>query len=101
MNHKHDLVIRNGLVVDGNGGEPFAADVAITGNAITAVGEVAGSGREEVDARDCLVTPGFVDLHTHLDGHVTWESRLKPCSGHGITTAIMGNCGVGFAPARP
>jgi N-acyl-D-aspartate/D-glutamate deacylase len=101
MKHEYDLIIRNGMVVDGSGGEPFAADVAISGNKIAAVGKVSGSGREEIDARDCIVTPGFIDLHTHLDGHVTWESRLKPCSGHGITTAIMGNCGVGFAPARP
>ena len=96
-----DLVIRGGTVVDGNGNEPFEADVAVIQGKIAAVGQNLASGAEEIDARGCLVTPGFVDLHTHLDGHVTWEQRLKPCSGHGITTAIMGNCGVGFAPARP
>jgi N-acyl-D-aspartate/D-glutamate deacylase len=101
MTHKFDLVIRNGLVVDGSGNAPFEADVAISGSKIALVGTVAESGAEEIDARDCIVTPGFIDLHTHLDGHVTWESRLKPCSGHGITTAILGNCGVGFAPVRP
>ncbi|MFM0394950.1 N-acyl-D-amino-acid deacylase family protein [Paraburkholderia phytofirmans] len=96
-----DLVVRGGTVVDGNGTASFEADVAVTQGKITAIGKNLGSGAEEIDARGCLVTPGFIDLHTHLDGHVTWEQRLKPCSGHGITTAIMGNCGVGFAPARP
>ncbi len=100
MAHQYDLVIRGGVVVDGGGGEPFEADVAITGGRITDVGRVAGSGREEIDTRGSIVTPGFVDLHTHLDGNITFESQLKPCSGHGVTTAITGNCGVGFAPVR-
>ncbi|MCK9543485.1 MAG: amidohydrolase family protein [Novosphingobium sp.] len=101
MTSDYDLVIRGGLVVDGSGGDPFAADVAIKGGVIEQVGEVAGSGREEIDAGGHIVTPGFIDLHTHLDGHVTWESRLYPATGHGVTTALIGNCGVGFAPCRP
>jgi N-acyl-D-aspartate/D-glutamate deacylase len=96
-----DLVLRNGTVIDGSGGEPFRADVAVAGGVITQVGEVGGTGREEIDARGLLVTPGFVDIHTHYDGQVTWDSRLQPSSLHGVTTAVMGNCGVGFAPVRP
>lgn len=97
----HDIVIRNGLVVDGSGGAPFVGDVAINGGKITAVGQVTGHGAEEIDAKDRIVTPGFVDIHTHYDGQITWENRLSPSSGHGVTTVVMGNCGVGFAPARP
>jgi N-acyl-D-amino-acid deacylase len=101
MSTQYDLVIRNGLIVDGTGGEPFKGDVAITGTKIAAVGKVSGHGKTEIDATGQIVTPGFIDLHTHLDGHVTWESRLQPLSGHGVTTAVIGNCGVGFAPCRP
>jgi N-acyl-D-aspartate/D-glutamate deacylase len=97
----YDIVIRGGTVVDGSGGEPFEADVAVRGGRIAEVGRVAGGGAEEIDARGRLVTPGFVDIHTHYDGQVTWENRLQPSSGHGITSVVMGNCGVGFAPARP
>ncbi|HET9629514.1 MAG TPA: amidohydrolase family protein [Novosphingobium sp.] len=96
-----DLVIRGGSVVDGRGGEPFAADVAIAGGVIVEVGKVAGSGRQEIDAKGAFVTPGFVDVHTHYDGQITWENTLLPSSNHGVTTVVMGNCGVGFAPARP
>jgi N-acyl-D-aspartate/D-glutamate deacylase len=96
-----DLVIRNGLVVDGSGTEPLAAEVAVSNGRIAEVGKVAERGREEIDAAGCIVTPGFVDIHTHYDGQVTWESRLVPSSSHGVTTAVMGNCGVGFAPCRP
>jgi N-acyl-D-aspartate/D-glutamate deacylase len=95
-----DLVIRGGTVVNGSGGEPFEADVAIAGGRIVAVGAVTGTGREELDARDRVVTPGFIDVHTHYDGQVTWEHRLAPSSDHGVTTIVMGNCGVGFAPCR-
>jgi N-acyl-D-amino-acid deacylase len=101
MSAQYDLVIRNGLIVDGTGSDPFAADVAVTGSKIAAVGAVGGSGKIEIDAADQIVTPGFIDLHTHLDGHVTWEAQLHPISGHGVTTAVIGNCGVGFAPCHP
>ena len=97
----HDLVIRGGRVVDGTGAPARLADVAIDGGLITAVGVVEAKGRREIDATGLLVTPGFVDIHTHYDGQVTWDPLLSPSSWHGVTTAIMGNCGVGFAPARP
>jgi N-acyl-D-amino-acid deacylase len=97
----YDLVIRNGTVVDGLGGEPFTGDVAVRDGVIAAVGTVDGSGTREIDAAGLLVTPGFVDLHTHYDGQAIWSDRMTPSSAHGVTTAIMGNCGVGFAPCRP
>ncbi|UPJ62816.1 amidohydrolase family protein [Bradyrhizobium sp. 191] len=96
-----DLIIRGGTVADGSGGELFEADVAITGGKISEVGKVASKGREEIDARGKLVTPGFVDVHTHYDGQVTWSQDITPSSQNGVTTAIMGNCGVGFAPCKP
>lgn len=95
-----DLVIRNGLIVDGSGSEPFHGDIGISGDRIVAVGGDVPPGSREIDATGMIVTPGFVDVHTHYDGHVTWENRLKPSSFHGVTTAIIGNCGVGFAPCR-
>lgn len=101
MSVEFDLVIRGGVVVDGTGAEPAEADVAISGGRIAAVGKVGGSGKEEINARDRVVTPGFVDIHTHYDGQVTWENRLVPSSSHGVTSIVMGNCGVGFAPCRP
>ena len=101
MAEAHDLVIRGGTVADGTGSALREADVAITDGVVVAVGEVAGAGREEYDARGLLVTPGFVDIHTHYDGQATWDARLAPSSWHGVTTAVMGNCGVGFAPCRP
>ncbi len=97
----HDLVIRGGLVADGFGAEPVEADVAVEGDRIVEVGTVAGSGAEEIDAGGHLVTPGFVDIHTHYDGQATWDNFLAPSSWNGVTTAVMGNCGVGFAPVRP
>jgi len=96
-----DLVIRNGTIVDGLGGEPFTGDVAVADGVIVAVGTADGSGRREIDATGLLVTPGFIDLHTHYDGQSIWSDRLNPSSAHGVTTALMGNCGVGFAPCRP
>ena len=96
----HDLVIRGGHVADGLGGEPVVADVAVDATTIVAVGTVEAKGREEIDADGLLVTPGFVDIHTHYDGQATWDSRITPSSWHGVTTAVMGNCGVGFAPVR-
>jgi N-acyl-D-amino-acid deacylase len=96
-----DLVIRNGLVVDGTGGEPFTADVGVSGDRIAAVGADVGPGRREIDATGRIVTPGFVDVHTHYDGQATWDDQLAPSTPHGVTTIVMGNCGVGFAPVRP
>ncbi|HKX79883.1 MAG TPA: amidohydrolase family protein [Novosphingobium sp.] len=96
-----DLVIRGGTVIDGTGAEGFLGDVAVRDGLIAAVGHVAGKGAREIDAAGKLVTPGFVDIHTHYDGQVTWDKRLQPSSYHGVTTAMMGNCGVGFAPCRP
>lgn len=96
-----DLVIRGGTVVDGSGSEPFSADIGIADGRIAFIGQNAPQGREEIDARGKVVTPGFVDIHTHYDGQVTWENRLQPSSQHGVTTALMGNCGVGFAPCLP
>ena len=96
-----DLVIRGGTVVDGSGGKPFEADVAIAGGKIVEVGKVAGRGAEEIDARGKIVTPGFVDIHTHYDAQATWSSRIDSSSYNGVTTALIGNCGVGFAPCRP
>ncbi len=97
----HDLVIRGGTVVDGTGSKPFAADVAIDGGLISAIGVINTKGREEIDATGQVVTPGFVDIHTHYDGQATWDQEMGPSSWHGVTTVVMGNCGVGFAPARP
>ncbi|MGK2742302.1 N-acyl-D-amino-acid deacylase family protein [Tepidicaulis sp. LMO-SS28] len=97
----HDIVIRSGTVYDGTGGKPFQADIAIDNGVITAVGDVPGKGKEEIDAKGQIVTPGFVDVHTHYDGQVTWDPYLQPSTFHGVTTAVMGNCGVGFAPCRP
>jgi N-acyl-D-aspartate/D-glutamate deacylase len=96
----HDLVIRGGTLVDGSGGEPREADVAIDGRRIVHVGPKAGRGVEEIDAKGMIVTPGFVDLHTHYDAQAIWDPILAPSSWHGVTTVVTGNCGVGFAPVR-
>ena len=101
MQHAYDLVLRGGDVADGLGGTPVPADIAVLDGRIVAVeARIPGTGSEEIDARGKLVTPGFVDIHTHYDGQVTWESRLSPSSAHGVTTIVTGNCGVGFAPCR-
>ena len=100
MDGPYDLVIRGGTVVDGSGEERRTGDVAIKDGVIAAVGEVTGSGAEEISAAGLLVTPGFVDVHTHYDGQATWAERMQPSSWHGVTTVVMGNCGVGFAPCR-
>ncbi|MDC0884808.1 amidohydrolase family protein [Gammaproteobacteria bacterium] len=97
----HDLIIRNGKIIDGSGKKPFFGDIAIDGGKITSVGKIENSGKEEFDAKGNLVTPGWVDIHTHYDGQVSWDPYLTPSSWHGVTTAVMGNCGVGFAPVRP
>ena len=98
---QHDLVIRSGSVIDGTGREAFTADVGIRDGVVAEVGKIFGTGRREVDADGALVTPGFVDIHTHYDGQATWSNRMSPSSHHGVTTVVMGNCGVGFAPVRP
>ena len=97
----HDLVIRDGLIVDGTGAEPFVGDVAIDGDTIVAVGDVSGVGKEEMRAAGLAVTPGFIDLHTHLDAQIGWDPMLTPISWQGVTTALLGNCGVTFAPCKP
>jgi N-acyl-D-aspartate/D-glutamate deacylase len=97
----HDLVIRGGLLVDGTGAPPREGDVAIDAERVAAVGDGVGAGRREIDARGKVVAPGWVDIHTHYDGQATWDPYLTPSSWHGVTTVVMGNCGVGFAPARP
>jgi len=99
--HLHDLVIRNGNIVDGSGKKPFLGDIAIDDGKITKVGEVISSGKKEIDADGKLVAPGWVDIHTHYDGQVCWDPYLTPSSWHGVTTVVMGNCGVGFAPVKP
>jgi N-acyl-D-aspartate/D-glutamate deacylase len=101
MDHHFDLIIRNGTIFDGTGSEPRDGDVAISGARIVEVGTVSGTGTEEIDAKGMIVTPGFVDLHTHYDAQVTWSSEITPSSWNGVTTAMIGNCGVGFAPCKP
>ena len=97
----YDLVVRGGTVVDGNGGTPRQADVAVQGDKIVAVGQGLDRGVQEIDGTGKIVTPGFVDIHTHYDGQATWDQEMAPSSWHGVTTVVMGNCGVGFAPAEP
>ncbi len=97
----YDLIVRGGMVVDGTGQAERRADVAVREGLIVEVGKVDGRAAEEVDADGALVTPGFVDIHTHYDGQATWANRMSPSSHHGVTTVVMGNCGVGFAPVRP
>ena len=97
----HDIVIRGGEIVDGTGAEPAPGDVAIDDGRITAVGKVDGKGGQEIDAAGNLVSPGFVDLHTHLDAQIGWDPQMTPVSWHGVTTALLGNCGVTFAPCKP
>lgn len=96
----YDLKITGGMIYDGEGGAPFTGDIAIKAGQIVAIGEAPGHARETLDAQGCIVTPGFLDAHTHYDGQATWDDRLEPSIKHGVTTAVMGNCGVGFAPVR-
>lgn len=96
----YDVVIRGGIVVDGTGAAARTADVAVRDGIIVEVGRVSGGSRRTIDADGLVVTPGFVDIHTHFDGQATWDPHLTPSCWHGVTTAIMGNCGIGFAPVR-
>ncbi|MGH3743462.1 MAG: N-acyl-D-amino-acid deacylase family protein [Mycobacteriales bacterium] len=98
---EHDVVVRGGTVVDGTGGAARTADVALRDGLVVEVGRVAGRGRQELDANGAVVTPGFVDVHTHYDGQATWDEHLQPSSWHGVTSVVAGNCGVGFAPVVP
>lgn len=98
---QYDLIVRNGNIVDGTGAARFTGDIAMKDGLIAQVGTVHGSAAEEIDADGRIVTPGFVDIHTHYDGQATWDQEMAPSSWHGVTTVVMGNCGVGFAPARP
>ncbi|MCY3850651.1 MAG: amidohydrolase family protein [Acidimicrobiaceae bacterium] len=101
----YDLLIRNGVIIDGTGANRYVGDVAVhdkKNKKIAAIGpELEGEAREEIDAQGCIATPGFVDVHTHYDGQVTWDPVLEPSAGHGVTTVVTGNCGVGFAPVKP
>jgi N-acyl-D-aspartate/D-glutamate deacylase len=97
----YDLIIRNGLIYDGKGSEPFEADIAISEDKIVAIGKIEEDSIETIDAKGKIVTPGFVDIHTHYDGQVTWDPYLRPSTYHGVTTVVMGNCGVGFSPCKP
>ena len=97
----HDITIRNGRIIDGTGAEEFRGDIGIDGDRITAIGKSVGPGKREIDADGKLVTPGWIDIHTHMDAQVSWDENLTPSCYNGVTTVIMGNCGVGFAPVRP
>lgn len=97
----HDLIVRGGNIVDGTGASKFIGDVPIAGDRITEVGELSGSAEREIDASGKLVTPGFVDIHTHLDAQIAWDPIASSSCYHGITSAVLGNCGVTFAPCKP
>jgi len=99
MTAAYELVIRNGLIVDGTGGVPFVGDVAVSNGQIAAVGTIRERGREEIDAAGRIVTPGFVDIHTHYDGQVTWEHTLSPSSNRGVTTVVTGTAGLASLPS--
>ena len=101
MSHEFDLVIRNGTVIDGTGAAAREGDVGVKDGRIAAIGQVAGRGAQEMDAKGRIVTPGFVDIHTHYDGQAVWDTHTAPSAWHGVTSAVMGNCGVGFAPCKP
>ena len=97
----YDLIIRNGTIVDGTGAARFTGDLAVKDGLIAAVGQIHGDAAQEIDAKGKVVAPGWVDVHTHYDGQATWDQEMAPSSWHGVTTVVMGNCGVGFAMLRP
>ena len=97
----YDSIIRNGTIIDGTGDDRFVADIAIKDGKIVKIGQITETATNEIDAKGKLVTPGWVDIHTHYDGQATWDPLLAPSSWHGVTTVVMGNCGVGFAPVKP
>src|SRR5258708_13981885 len=97
----YDLIIRDGLVIDGTGAPGRHADVAVADGKIVEVGRISGSARQTIDASDCVVSPGFIDPHTHYDAQICWDGAVTPSSWHGVTSVVMGNCGVGIAPCRP
>ena len=97
----YDLIIENGLIYDGKGNEPYKADIAISNEKIVKIGVLEEDSKERIDASGKIVTPGFVDIHTHYDGQATWDPYLRPSTYHGVTTVVMGNCGVGFSPCKP
>ena len=96
-----DLLIRRGRVVDGSGSQPYVADIGVRDGLIVAIGDLDEASHETIDAQGAWVTPGFIDIHTHYDGQATWDETFSPSIHHGVTTVVMGNCGVGFAPLRP
>lgn len=98
---KHDIIIRGGNIIDGTGTAPFVGDIAIDDDLITAIGAVSGTGKQEIDAAGLVVTPGFIDIHTHLDAQIGWDPEMTPINWHGVTTALIGNCGMTFAPCKP
>ena len=97
----YDTIIRNGTIIDGTGADRYVADIALKDGRVAAIGEINEQSDNEIDANGKLVTPGWVDVHTHYDGQATWDPVLAPSSWHGVTTVVMGNCGVGFAPVKP
>ncbi len=97
----YDLLIRNGKIIDGTGQPGFVGDLAVKDGAIAAVGRVEGEAARVIDAEGKIVTPGWVDVHSHMDGQATWDPQCSPATNHGITTLVMGNCGIGFAPCKP
>ena len=100
MTQQLDLAIRGGNLVDGTGAASRPGDLGVKDGKIVAIGEVSGQAVQEIDASGCYVTPGFIDIHTHYDGQAVWDNQLTPSSIHGVTTAVMGNCGFGFAPCK-
>src|SRR6202165_4991046 len=97
----YDLLIRNGMVIDGTGAPARRADIAIAGGCIAEIGSISGSAKKVIDAKDLAVAPGFIDPHTHYDAQICWDGAVTPSSWHGVTSVVMGNCGVGIAPCRP